>query len=1147
MHARTVITLVLGSLVAAIASIASAASYDVVYVRQPRYGDTTNTTWPEVFHPARIDPGADLMLLHPDGSQELLVAGGDGAVTDPFVSFDAQWVYYSYFPDVRPASVNYQRGLPYAGADIYRIHLASRRIERLTYGEFTPNTGAARWYRADDGNYQPVDTPNPYAWDHLGYGILNLGPAPIAGGKIAFTSNRNGFGPPKGYTNPTLQLFVMDADGGNVRHIAPMNISSALHPTPLRDGRLMFSSHESQGLRDARMWGLWTILPDGRQWAPLVSAFRDGQAFHFMTQLSDGDVVFVDYYNLNNNGFGALYRLPPPPVGQPAFHSAFVDDNPPIAQTVGAGFAYPFRMPFTPRGLYSITPFTTGNDEAAPIGNTGTRVGKFTHPSAAPDNDLLVVWTDGPANDLNRPSPTPYYDAGLYLMPGADIADSPADLVLLVNDPDYNEAWPRAVVPYRAIHGIDEPARLPWLPNDGGEHPDLLPAGTPYGLVGTSSFYKRESFPGWVTSWSDSFDGLDAFNTGENGQSSNWFTQGSDAGKYDDADIWAVRLLAMEPGTHRSYGPNGGPSGGQLFFSHAMERLRILGEIPLRKTDAAGQPILDPEGNPDTSFLAKIPADTPFTFQMLDRNGMVLTMAQTWHQLRPGESRYDCGGCHAHSQQPLDFETTYAARPDYEVFDLSKVTPLVSHDTGGAPSLRLVDAAVVDVEFLRDVRPILQRSCVPCHTRMNPSPPGNLVLDDTADYGGLPGDYARLADDTTSRWGYPALIGWGSERWWRQSNASRYVRMFQSRRSLLTWKIFGARLDGWSNADHPTETVPGDPSTLPPGANANAADLDFTGSIMPPPGSGVPALSIDEKMTIARWIDLGCPINNGDDGATPYGWFLDEVRPTLHLQSPHDDEPWETLGDIVIGIADANSGIEPGSLSVRLNFVVDGHEAGSELAGLAEEIGDGIYRIVVATPADVPADGKLEISVRDRQGNTTWVQRSKTSAVTPAGGATCAPEPIAGCKQSGRGRLSHSANGKGFLRWSWASGDATRAVDFGDPTSATAYTLCIYREAGGASTPVATMNIPAGRRWSGTSQRFRYRDRDAQSDGIRQLRLRTNAAGRGSIALHGSGPRLPVDALTSTADTPLRLQLTNDMGECWESRFPAGSRAGHPF
>ena len=121
----------------------------------------------------------------------------------------------------------------------------------------------------------------------------------------------------------------------------------------------------------------------------------------------------------------------------------------------------------------------------------------------------------------------------------------------------------------------------------------------------------------------------------------------------------------MEPSTHRSYGPHGGPSGGQLFFSHAMERLRILGEIPLRKFDGGGNPILDAEGHPDTSFLLKVPANTPFTFQTLDRNGMVLNMAQTWHQLRPGEIRNNCGGCHAHSQKPTLFKDTAAAKPDW--------------------------------------------------------------------------------------------------------------------------------------------------------------------------------------------------------------------------------------------------------------------------------------------------------------------------------------------------------------------------------------------------------------------------------------------------------------------------------------------------
>lgn len=954
----------LATLVSRTASAApaqGAVAYDIVYVRQARYGDATNTTWPEVFHPARLDPGADLMLLHPDGSEEVLVAGGDGGVTDPFVSFDGEWVYYGYFPDLRPQSLNHQRGdLPLAGADIYRIHVPSRVVQRLTFGEFTPNTGAGDW---DESN--PVDPPAGF--NRLGYGILNLGPCPLPGGRIAFTSNRNGFVPQKGYTNPTMQLFVMDDDGSNVTPIAPMTVSSALHPTVLADGRVLFSSHEDQGLRDLRLWGIWSIYPDGRHWAPVVSAFRDPQAFHFMTQLSGGDLVVVDYYNLNNNGFGALYRLPlAPPPGTPAFFSAFPDDNPPIDQTVEQGFSYPFKMPFTPWGLHSITPFTHGNDEAAPVGAGGVRVGKLTHPSGAPLGDLLVAWTPGPANDLDRPTPLPYYDSGIYLLPGAAVTSGPEDLVLLKNDPAYNEAWPRALVPYAAVHGVAEPAELPWLPNDGALHPEL-PAGTPFGLVGTSSVYKRESFPGWVTPWHDAFDGLDAFNTSENGQSSNWFTQGSDAGKYSNSDIWAIRLVALEANTHRSYGPNEG----KHFVSHAEERMRILGEIPLRKFDGGGAPILDSEGNPDTSFLVKVPADTPFTFQTLDGNGSVLHMAQTWHQVRPGEMRADCGGCHAHSQLPLAFESTAAALPGYAVWDLSRDTPLLTREPDGTPGLAVAHVPVANVEFLRDVRPLLQRSCVPCHAG-GVAAPGRLDLSDTSVSGGLPGDYRRLAADSDAQWGYPPVIGNGT---WRQTNASRYVRAFQSRRSLLVWKLFGERLDGWTNADHPTESVPGDAGTLPAGADPNDADLDFTGEIMPPPGAGVPPLSHAERLTIVRWIDLGCPIETGQGTAAAYGWLLDDHRPTVALSLPRPGGNDAPLDRFRFGLADAYSGIDPASLSVTADFVVAGRPPGAELADLAAPTGDGIWEIGLPEALEPMFAAHLLVSVRDFQGNVTRVDR----------------------------------------------------------------------------------------------------------------------------------------------------------------------------
>src|SRR5262249_54757997 len=165
----------------------------------------------------------------------------------------------------------------------------------------------------------------------------------------------------------------------------------------------------------------------------------------------------------------------------------------------------------------------------------------------------------------------------------------------------------------------------------------------------------------------------------------------------------------------------------------------------------------------------------------------------------------------------------------------------------------------------------------------------------------VPGTYYRLAMDYAGRFGHKPVAGS-----WRNHNASRYVRMFQSRRSLLVWKIFGRRTDGWSNDDFPTATTPGNPQTLRlkgqavpnTPANRNRADLDYTGSVMPPPEAvkegKVKALTDEDWLTLVRWIDLGCPIDLDYDPAKPqvpgYGWMLDDQRPTLTLAAPKAGE-----------------------------------------------------------------------------------------------------------------------------------------------------------------------------------------------------------------------------------------------------------------
>ncbi len=271
--------------------------------------------------------------------------------------------------------------------------------------------------------------------------------------------------------------------------------------------------------------------------------------------------------------------------------------------------------------------------------------------------------------------------------------------------------------------------------------------------------------------------------------------------------------------------------------------------------------------------------------------------------------------------------------------------------------VRTTSDEVVNVEYHRDVRPILARSCIACHTSAGgKEPAGNLNLDADAEeiqaenLGKFPGTYYRLALDERAKFGHKPF-GYDS---YGYPNASRYVRKFQARRSLLTWKIFGRRMDGFSNDDHPSQAKPGDRQTLTQrgekvDSERNRArwDIDFVGSPMPPPDAvkkgKVQPLSDEDRRTLVRWIDLGCPIDldfkadaaADNVAARGYGWLLDDNRPVLAVTLPQAGKN-ARLDRIVIGAHDYYTGVEDGSL----------------------------------------ARGNLTVSVADRQGNVTRVVRT---------------------------------------------------------------------------------------------------------------------------------------------------------------------------
>src|SRR5581483_4639825 len=124
-----------------------------------------------------------------------------------------------------------------------------------------------------------------------------------------------------------------------------------------------------------------------------------------------------------------------------------------------------YRMPFMPTGATALTPFALGGEGPANYSVRGDksspRVGKFTHPSGAPDNNLLTVYSPGPVN--HQYTFLPQLDGGIYLIKKGEIVEQPSQMLLIKNDPKYNECWPRAVVPYQRIYGVAEPKNLPRL------------------------------------------------------------------------------------------------------------------------------------------------------------------------------------------------------------------------------------------------------------------------------------------------------------------------------------------------------------------------------------------------------------------------------------------------------------------------------------------------------------------------------------------------------------------------------------------------------------------------------------------------------------------------------------------------------------
>lgn len=177
----------------------------------------------------KFAPKSKLMIRRADGSTVTLVDGANPSaatgylidVQSPDVSFDGTKILFAGATTVDPVSAQY-------GWRLYEIGVNGQGFRKLPIPDRTftsvPNNNQEGY---DYGNYET------YHWWN------DLFPAYLADGRIVFASSRY---PSRSHYDARYdyQLYIVNNDGSGLHRITTER-GGLLHPTPLPDGRILFS------------------------------------------------------------------------------------------------------------------------------------------------------------------------------------------------------------------------------------------------------------------------------------------------------------------------------------------------------------------------------------------------------------------------------------------------------------------------------------------------------------------------------------------------------------------------------------------------------------------------------------------------------------------------------------------------------------------------------------------------------------------------------------------------------------------------------------------------------------------------------------------------------------------------------------------
>ncbi len=169
---------------------------------------------------------------------------------------------------------------------------------------------------------------------------------------------------------------------------------------------------------------------------------------------------------------------------------------------------------------------------------------------------------------------------------------------------------------------------------------------------------------------------------------------------------------------------------------------------------------------------------------------------------------------------------------------------------------------------------------------------------------------------------------------------------------------------------------------------------------------------------------------------------------------------------------------------------------------------------------------------------------------------TCPAAPIGGCLTPGKSLFkitdkdADGATEKDRLLWKFLKGPQTGQDDFGDPTGATDYRLCVYAGTSGAL--ALSASIPGGGFCAASdcwktvgTKGYRFKDKLAtNSEGVTIVKLLGGDTGKAKILVKGAGANLDLAAATLPLDDGGDIQvqvLRSDASDCWSETYPAAA------